>query len=345
MQSSNRLRPLQILSLTAVLIAAALLMHRQILLLLRLILGAGAVAFVLDPLAEALSARMPRPRAALAALLGAALLLAAGLLLLLPPLARQFSDLLASLPSIIQRLNELITSLNSALSARGFSRLSLSGLNLQKLSESLSGLWAGTARVFGSLAGGVSTAFFSCILAYYFLADKPAMLLRIEMLVPCRSRRTIARMASAVRDELRSYLRGQSLVCLCVGALSALAFALIGVRGALALGLLVGLANCIPYFGPYIGGVPAVICALTGGLMPAALALGAILLIQQIDNLLITPRITGGATGLTPPAVMLSVLLGGSAFGWAGMLLAIPAVCILRTVWRVTLAERRIPDA
>ena len=91
--------------------------------------------------------------------------------------------------------------------------------------------------------------------------------------------------------------------------------------------------------------MPAVICALTGGPMPAALALGAILLIQQIDNLLITPRITGGATGLTPPAVMLSVLLGGSAFGWAGMLLAIPAVCILRTVWRVTLAERRIPDA
>ena len=97
-------------------------------------------------------------------------------------------------------------------------------------------------------------------------------------------------MACAVRDELRSYLRGLMLVCLCVGALSGIAFALIGVQGAPALGLLVGLANCIPYFGPFIGGVPAVICALTGGLMQAGLALGAIVLVQQIDNMLITGR-------------------------------------------------------
>jgi len=335
---------LKILALVLITGALAVVFRKEIGMLLRLFLGAGFVSFVLDPLVTALSGRMPRPRAALTGMLCAAAVIAAALWLLLPTLARQFSDLVGSLPEIIGRLNGLIGEWNAFLTERGLSRISLNGLEWQKLSDSLSGLWSGTAKVFGSLAGGISNTVVSCILAYYFLSDKPAALLQAEMLVPCRWRRTLARMGSAVRDELRSYLRGQALVCLCVGAVSALLFGLIGVQGALALGLLVGIANCIPYFGPFIGGIPAVICALTGGILPAALTIGSVLLVQQIDNLLITPRITGGATGLTPPAVMISVLTGGSAFGWAGMLLAIPVVCTARCIWRVILTERCIPE-
>jgi len=320
--------------------AAAFLFRKELLLIARLALGACTAAFVLDPLVNAFSKRIPRPRAALLAMLIGAGGLLGAIFLLFPPLAKQFSDLIASLPAIIERLNGLIGRLNAFLTERGLSRISLSGLDWRKLSDSLSSLWTGTARVFGSVAGGVSSTVMSGILAYYFLAEKEAVLLHLEMLFPCRWRRSLGRMACAVRDELRSYLRGLGLVCLCVGALSAIAFALIGVQGALALGLLVGIANCIPYFGPFIGGIPAVICALTGGLGQAALALGAIVLVQQIDNMLITPRITGGATGLPPPAVMLSVLVGGSAFGWAGMLLAIPAVCTLRSILRICISER-----
>lgn len=330
--------------LAAAAAAGVLLFRAQIMLLARLLLGAGTVAFLLDPLCTALCGRMPRPKAALIAMLTGAATVVLALYLLFPPLAKQFSDLLSSLPAIISRVNELIGELNALLISRGFSQISLSGLDWQKLSDTLSGIWAGTARAFGSLAGGISSAAMSCILAYYFLADKPGMLLRAEMLFPASSRRSLARMGAAVRDELRSYIRGQALVCLCVGALSAAAFALIGVQGSLALGLLVGIANCIPYFGPFIGGVPAVICALTEGLFPAALALGAIVLVQQIDNILLTPRITGGATGLSAPVVMLSVVVGGSACGWVGMLLAIPAVCAIRSVCRVYIAEKRIRD-
>ena len=77
----------------------------------------------------------------------------------------------------------------------------------------------------------------------------------------------------------------------------------------------------------------------------ALFLLGNVLLAFAVAAFVIpTGIITGGATGLPPPAVMLSVLVGGSAFGWAGMLLAIPAVCILRCVWRVLLAERCIPQ-
>lgn len=323
----------------------AALFWRQLVLLAKLLLGAGVVAFVLDPLCTALCGRMARPRAALLSLLAGAgvLTLAAGLLF--PALARQFADLIASLPTVIDGVNALIRQANAFLQERGLGGASLSGVDWDRLSGMLRSLWSGTARLFGSVAGGISNAVMSCILAYYFLSDKPGTLLKMEMLVPCRFRRPLARVCCAVRDELRSYLRSQALVALCVGALSAAAFALSGVQGYLALGVLVGVANCIPYFGPFLGGVPAVLCALPGGLVSAGLTLLSVLLVQQIDNMFITPRITGGATGLAPAAVMLSVLLGGSAFGWAGMLLAIPTVCIFRSAWRVILTERRIPPS
>jgi len=306
-----------------------------LLLLLRLFLGAGTVSFLLDPLVTRLSAHMPRRRAAICAMLIAAACAALSLFLLFPPLARQFSDLVTAFPAIVEKLNSLVDALTSFLTERGFSRLNFSGFDWQKLSAPLSGLWSGTAKVFGSLAGGVSTFFLSCILAFYFLSEKPSALLQAEMLVPCRWRKPLARMAAAVRDELRSYLRGQALVCLCVGALSALLFALVGVQGSLALGLLVGLANCIPYFGPFIGGIPAVIMALSASWQKAIFTVAALFLVQQIDGLVLSPRIMGSITGFSPAVVLLAIFLGQQSFGIWGMLLAMPLMMSFRTVYRV----------
>ena len=323
--------------------AAALLLirfRREAALALRLLLGAGAVAFLLDPLATRLQARMPRARAAACAFAAGVALLAAIVFLLVPPIASQFGELVAAMPEIVARVNALIGRLNAFLEAHGARRLSLASLDWPSLSAHLGGLWAGTARLFGSVAGAVGQGGVSLAIGYSFLADKEATLLRAEMLLPLRWRRTGARVAAAVRSELRGYIRGQALVALCVGALSALGLALAGVPGFLALGVIVGICNCIPYFGPIIGGVPAVVCALPGGIWRAVLAAAVLAAVQQIDGLLLTPRITGGATGLSMPAVMLSVLLGGSAFGTAGMLLAVPVVCVLRSAVRVAVAER-----
>lgn len=326
-------------------LAAIALFRAQFAMLLRLLLGAGALAFVLDPLCSLLAARMSRPHAALCALLLAAVGICVPGALLLPVLVRQCAEIAAALPAAVSGLNSLVSTMNEALRAHGFSGTPIDLIDPARLSGLFSGLWTGTARMFGSLAGALSSAALSCILAYYFLAKKEKMLLQAEMLVPCRWRCTAARMCCSMRDELRGYLRSQAIVALCIGVLSAAAFAVIGVRGALSLGLLVGIANSIPYFGPFLGGAPAVLCALTGGIAPAMLVLIALIVIQQIDNIFITPRVTGGATGLSPPAVMLSVLLGGSAFGWAGMLLAVPAVCTMRCIWRAMLCERLLPPS
>ena len=325
--------------------AAALLwrFRREAALAARLLLGAATVAFLLDPIATRLEARMSRPRAAACAFLAGIGLMAGALLLLVPPVAAQFGELVSAMPETVAQLNVLIGRLNAFLEAHGARRLSLSALDWPSLSAHLGGLWAGTARLFGSVAGAVTEGALSLALGYSLLADKPGALLRAEMLLPQRWRLSGARAAAAAVGELRGYIRGQALVALCVGALSALGLALARVPGFLALGLIVGICNCIPYFGPLIGGVPAVLCALPGGLWRAVLTAAVLATVQQIDGMLLTPRITGGATGLSAPTVMLSVLLGGSAFGTAGMLLAVPAVCVLRSVGRALVGAREAP--
>ena len=150
-----------------------------------------------------------------------------------------------------------------------------------------------------------------------------------------RLRATAVRMGAAAGREVRLYLRAQAMVSLAVGALSALGLWLAGVRSALALGLLVGLFNLIPYFGPVLGAVPALAAALTSGWQTAAFAAVVLVIVQQLDGLLISPRVMGALTGLGPAAVLVGVFAGGCALGVPGMLLALPAMMVFRTCVRV----------
>lgn len=333
----SRLRAI-LLALAAIGICAVF--FREALLALRLLLGATIAAFLIDPLATKLEKRVRRSRAVALAFLIALGCVALSLLILFPPLVGQFRELGALVPEIASRINAQIGRLNAFLEKRGLNGFTLSGVDWQGLLGNVGVVWSGTARIFGSVANAFTQLALSVLLSYYFLADKKNTVLRLEMLVPVRWRLSAAKMGAAVKDEMLSYARGQALVSLCVASLTALLLAIIGVRGWLALGVIVGVTNLIPYFGPVIGGVPTVLCALTGGLLQAGLSAAALFAVQQIDGMLLTPRITGGTTGLAPPGVMMSVLLGGSAFGAAGMLLAVPAVVTVRAIVRVWIAER-----
>ena len=175
----------------------------------------------------------------------------------------------------------------------------------------------------------------AAVLSAFLLIDRKNLLLRLELCVPLRFRATAVRMAMAAGREVRLYLRAQATVSLAVGALSALGLWLCGVRSALALGLLVGLFNLIPYFGPVLGAVPALLVALSSGWQTAAFAAIVLIIVQQLDGLLISPRVMGALTGLSPAAVLVGVFAGGCALGVPGMLLALPVMMVFRTCVRV----------
>ena len=138
------------------------------------------------------------------------------------------------------------------------------------------------------------------------------------------------RAAREMRRESALYLRGQLILSLFVAAMTALALLLTRTPGALLLGLFMGVMELIPYIGPFIAGVPAVLLALQSGWTAALWTLLAICLVQQVEANLLSPRLLSGATRLHPLAVLLAIAFGGMAGGVVGMMAALPVVVCVR---------------
>ena len=300
-----------------------------------LVAGAAALAFLLAPLCRRLEGALGAGLAASACLLGLLILLASLLWLLAPALIRQAADLISALPAALQALRALGEKLSAWLREVGLENARMPQLDMDGLGDGVLRFAAGTVSFAGGVANAVSQISMAAVLSAFLLIDRKNLLLRLELCVPLRLRATAVRMGAAAGREVRLYLRAQAMVSLVVGALSALGLWLAGVRSALALGLLVGLFNLIPYFGPVLGAVPALAAALTSGWQTAAFAAVVLVVVQQLDGLLISPRVMGALTGLGPAAVLVGVFAGGCALGVPGMLLALPAMMVFRTCVRV----------
>ena len=300
-----------------------------------LVAGAAALAFLLAPLCRRLEGALGAGLAASACLLGLLILLAALLWLLAPALIRQAADLISALPAALQALRALGEKLSAWLREVGLENARMPQLDMGGLGDGVLRFAAGTVSFAGGVANAVSQISMAAVLSAFLLIDRKNLLLRLELCVPLRLRAMAVRMGAAAGREVRLYLRAQAMVSLAVGALSALGLWLAGVRSALALGLLVGLFNLIPYFGPVLGAVPALAAALTSGWQTAAFAAVVLVIVQQLDGLLISPRVMGALTGLGPAAVLVGVFAGGCALGVPGMLLALPAMMVFRTCVRV----------
>ena len=166
------------------------------------------------------------------------------------------------------------------------------------------------------------------------------------MLVPERHRETVKIYLREIDRNLQQFLKGQVAVIAMVSVISCIAYSIIGVPFALVIGLLAGICNAIPTFGPFIGGgfaYVAMIMGLAAGdfgivdfLIRSAFVLGAILGIQMLDNSLISPKIMSSAVDVDPLLIMFAVIVGASVLGFWGVLLAIPIIVVVKSVIAVS---------
>lgn len=315
-------------------LAAALFWGELLLSLLRILFGACLIGFLIAPIAKLFEKKLSPAFAALCAMVLAGMILLLLVSVLLPMMLRQFSGVLDLLPEAFARLQAVLDSARAWLSRR-FPDLQFPTLHSMGLNENIGGMAKHTISYAGSLADGAYQLMLSVVLGYFLIAERSKVLLRAELAIPSPWRKIAVRMGASLSRELKLYLRGQASIALCVSLLCIGALLCIGVKATPLLGLLVGLFNVIPYFGPFIGGVPAFILALSESWQKALLTLLALLLVQQIDNLFLSPRIMGSITGFSPAIVLLSIFLGQQAFGVWGMLLAMPLLMSCRTVYRV----------
>jgi len=147
-----------------------------------------------------------------------------------------------------------------------------------------------------------------------------------------------------IDDTFYKYLRGQLLEACIVGVLSTIVLYFIGIDYALIIGIITGICNMIPYIGPVVGTVLAVIMALLSGQPITAIwATIGMIVVQQVDNNLLAPKIVGDSVGLHPVFTMLAILIGGNVGGLIGMLIAVPVAAslkILLSKWYTSHMER-----
>ena len=165
-------------------------------------------------------------------------------------------------------------------------------------------------------------------------------------LVPEVHRDTTKAYMREIDNNLQDFLKGLVTVIAIVSIISAAAYSIIGVPFALVIGLLAGICNAIPTFGPFIGGGFAYIAMLMGlaagdfgwtdFLVRCAFVLGTILGIQAIDNSFISPKIMSDAVDVDPLLIMFAVMVGAAVLGFWGVLLAIPIIVVIKSVIAVT---------
>lgn len=302
---------------------------------LEIILGASIIAFLMEPFCTLLEKKFPREVSALLALMiAAAALLLIGWFLF-PSLIRQTNSLLQSLPQIVQESKQLLQR-GSRWFEKHIGDVPSFLTSLAPLSDSpLPAIASQTISFAGNIADLFYRFSLMIVLGYFFLCERAKILMRLELLIPLRIRKSAVRTGKAVLRELRLYLRGQAMIALVVGALAAFGLWCIALPSPLALGAIVGILNMIPYFGPIIGGIPAVLIAFGAGWQTALLTVAVLWLVQQLDGTFISPRIMGSVLGISPMTVLLAIFIGSSLSGIVGMLIALPVVMCIRTIFRV----------
>ena len=196
---------------------------------------------------------------------------------------------------------------------------------------------------FGGFLATVSLAFIVFVYASQSFDDYFRSFI---MLVPEGHRETVKTYLREIDRNLQQFLKGQVAVIATVSVISCIAYSIIGVPFALVIGVLAGICNAIPTFGPFIGGGFAYIAMLMGlaagdfsiidFLIRSAFVLAAILGIQMLDNSLISPKIMSTAVDVDPLLIMFAVLVGATVLGFWGVLLAIPIIVVVKSVIAVS---------
>lgn len=333
-QNWMAVRRYRVAAVVLFLVAFAYLLYRVRGILTPFVL-AGVITYVLEPPVRAIERRgFPRVLAILFIYLlviaGAALTIA----WVVPSALSELNLLAQSLPNYAQQLQRLGLGLQSF-----YARLALPESVRATLDLSIRNAESEVLRVIGETITGIIGAaswlpglLLAPFLAFYALKDLAVIRAGFVRSLPRESRSEVMAVLSGIDAVLSRFLRGQLILSAIIGAAFAFGLRLLGLPFWVIIGVFAAFAEVIPYFGPVIGATPAVVIALTRS---PSLALKVVILfavIQEVENVVLAPKIMGDSIGLHPLWVFFAILAGGELAGFWGLLLAVPTAGVLRVV-------------
>lgn len=318
-----------------ILAAAALLFFLRDIVLLLLV--AVLIAALIDPFADWMQRRnLPRGLAVILVYVVLALVATLVTVLVVPSLVSETSALATKYAPYLEETIELeaITeNIRTALMNPDFASV------VETARQSgITDAFPDLVSFLFSIFGGFLTAILILVLAFYLVVEERAVKRGVTSITPKRYRVTIDNVLVTSRARIGRWIRGQLLLMILVFAITYLFLSLLGVPFALVLALLAGLLEIIPFIGPILAAIPAILIALSVSPLQAVFVAISYFLLQQVEGDYLTPKIMQKVAGLNPIASIIAVLVGFKLAGVIGALISIPVTMVLSVIWLEWLA-------
>lgn len=256
---------------------------------------------------------------------------------IIPILIEQINEFAKSLPAIYDSIKGFIDGIFDSLNnIEGFDAISLKNDIFVKIEEFGIGITTSLPEILVNLVktffSGIGTFGIGLIIGFYLLISFDNASDLIFTWLPKNIQNDARDLSNEVNTSLRKFITGAALDCFVVFLASSIGFLIAGLKAPLLFGLFCGLTNIIPYAGPYIGGAPAVIVALSQGPLTGIITLVVVVIVQMLEGNLLQPVIMSKTTKLHPVTIMLGLLLFGHFFGIFGMAISTPVIASLKTI-------------
>lgn len=297
-------------------------------------------AWILNPVVNKLE-KKKMPRVVGSMLVYAIMILSIALFVgyMLPVIYDQIQVLIRNLPSIF---NEVEIFLNNIVSRLG----NIDGLDFVSIKNQIFTTITGSFNNFmtslpntimgmvGNLFSSLVTICFGLVIGLYMLIDFDSINGHLLNLLPKKNRFEASLLITNISTEVRKSVNGTLLVASMVFVCDSFGFFFIGLQAPLLFGLLCGITDLIPYVGPYIGGIVAVIVGFAQSPLIGILSLIIVVVVQLVENNILQPIVMSKTTELHPVTIIVGLLLFEHFFGIVGMILCTPCMSLVKVVWR-----------
>lgn len=306
------------------------------------------LAYFLDPVADRLEKLgLSRLAATVVILLGFIVMLALGMMLVIPILVTQASDFLGRMPDYLARLQALVTNFDPDWLGERV------GVEPAALRDGMTSLLNQTSGFITGLLGSLLSSgrtlidiaglfVITPVVAFYMLLDWDRMIARVDSWIPRDHLGTVRKIATDIDLAVAGFVRGQGTVCLVLGIFYAVSLTIVGLNFGLLIGLFTGLIGFIPYVGSMIGLVLSVGVALVQ-FWPEWHWVVVVAVIffsgQFVEGNILQPNLVGKSVGLHPVWLMFALFAFGALFGFVGLLVAVPAAAAVGVLVRFALSR------
>lgn len=283
---------------------------------------------------------IPRGLGVLIIYVAALALVSLVIVLIIPPLTDQLNQLARSFPEYFQQAIVAFSDLQVS-NGEGISETVSDSLG--SLQKTLSTATQGVFSVLASIFGGVIFFVAVLVITFYMVINEEFFIKTIQQFTPKKYSSYVVQFIKRAQEKLGKWLRGQLLLMFFIFILTYVVLLILGVKFALVLALIAGMLELIPFAGPIISAIPAIIIALSQSPLLAVLVVILYVLVQQIENNILVPKIMQKAVGLNPIITIVVILIGAKLGGIMGAILAVPVatvVSMLLSDWQESRSKR-----